>query len=84
MDAERWRQIERLYHAALARPAIEPVACCRPFPPEGSGQKMVLPRCRVGARLISEEDRPVPGPNPSTYAFAKVSTQRNIDRVPVP
>jgi hypothetical protein len=37
-----------------------------------------------GARLISEQDRPVPGPNPSTYAFAKVSTQRNIYRVPVP
>jgi len=37
-----------------------------------------------GARLISEQDRPVPGPNLSTYAFAKVSTQRNIYRVPVP
>jgi hypothetical protein len=37
-----------------------------------------------GARLISELDRPVPGPNPSAYAFAKVSTQRNIYRVPVP
>ena len=37
-----------------------------------------------GARLIAEQDRPVPGPNPSTYAFAKVSTQRNIYRVPVP
>lgn len=36
-----------------------------------------------GARLISEQDRPVPGPNPSTYVFAKVSTQRNIYRVPV-
>jgi hypothetical protein len=36
-----------------------------------------------GARLISEQDRPVPGPNPSTYAFTKVSTQRNIYRVPV-
>jgi len=36
-----------------------------------------------GARLISEQDRPVPGPNLSTYAFAKVSTQRNIYRVPV-
>jgi hypothetical protein len=37
-----------------------------------------------GARLISEQDLPVPGPNPSTYAFAKLSTQRNIYRVPVP
>jgi Tol biopolymer transport system component len=37
-----------------------------------------------GARLISEQDRSVPGPNPSMYAFVKVSTQRNIYRVPVP
>jgi eukaryotic-like serine/threonine-protein kinase len=37
-----------------------------------------------GARLISERDRSVPGPNPSMYAFVKVSTQRNIYRVPVP
>ena len=36
-----------------------------------------------GARLISEQDRSVPGPNPSMYAFVKVSTQRNIYRVPV-
>jgi hypothetical protein len=26
MDAERWQQIERLYHAALARPATERAA----------------------------------------------------------
>jgi Tol biopolymer transport system component len=37
-----------------------------------------------GARLISEQERSVPGPNPSMYAFVKVSTQRNIYRVPVP
>jgi eukaryotic-like serine/threonine-protein kinase len=37
-----------------------------------------------GARLISELDRSFPGPNPSMYAFVKVSTQRNIYRVPVP
>jgi Tol biopolymer transport system component len=36
-----------------------------------------------GTRLISEQDRAVPGPNPSIYAFVKVSTQRNIYRVPV-
>ena len=35
-----------------------------------------------GARLISEQGRSVPGPNPSMYAFVKVSTQRNIYRVP--
>ena len=37
-----------------------------------------------GARLVSEQERSVPGPNPSIYAFVKVSTQRNIYRVPVP
>jgi Tol biopolymer transport system component len=36
-----------------------------------------------GARLITEQDRSFPGPNPSMYAFVKVSTQRNIYRVPV-
>jgi hypothetical protein len=37
-----------------------------------------------GARLVSEQDRTVPGPNPTTYAFVRVSTQRNIYRVPLP
>ena len=36
-----------------------------------------------GARLISEQARSMPGPNPSIYAFVKVSTQRNIYRVPM-
>jgi Tol biopolymer transport system component len=36
-----------------------------------------------GARLIPEPEA-FPGPNPSIYAFTKVSTHRNIYRVPVP
>ncbi|MGH9202145.1 MAG: TolB family protein, partial [Vicinamibacterales bacterium] len=36
-----------------------------------------------GAQLVSNEDV-FPGPNPSIYAFMKVSTHRNIYRVPVP
>jgi hypothetical protein len=36
-----------------------------------------------GARLISEESE-FPGSNPSIYAFTKVATQGNIDRVPMP
>jgi len=36
-----------------------------------------------GARLIPQEGA-FPGPNPSIYAFTKVSTHRNIYRVPVP
>jgi Tol biopolymer transport system component len=37
-----------------------------------------------GARVISKQERTFPGPDPSIYAFMKVSTQRNIYRVPVP
>jgi hypothetical protein len=36
-----------------------------------------------GARLVSEEPNVFPGPDPSIYAFTKVTTQRNIYRVPV-
>jgi len=37
-----------------------------------------------GARLVSDEANVFTGPNPSIYAFTKVTTQRNIYRVPVP
>jgi serine/threonine protein kinase/Tol biopolymer transport system component len=37
-----------------------------------------------GARLVSDEANVFPGPDPSIYAFTKVTTQRNIYRVPVP
>jgi hypothetical protein len=36
-----------------------------------------------GALLIPVRGA-VPGPDPSTYAFTKVATQRNIYRIPVP
>ena len=36
-----------------------------------------------GARLITTTSDAFPGPNPSVYAFMKVTTQRNIYRVPV-
>lgn len=36
-----------------------------------------------GARLMSEHESTVPGPEPSTYVFGKLSAQRNIYRVPV-
>jgi Tol biopolymer transport system component len=55
-----------------------------PAVPPGGIQSREGVAALPGARLISEYDRPVPGPNPSAYAFAKVSTQRNIYRVPVP
>ena len=38
----------------------------------------------TGARLISEHEGTVPGPDPSTYVYVKVSAQRNIYKVPVP
>jgi dipeptidyl aminopeptidase/acylaminoacyl peptidase len=37
-----------------------------------------------GVRLVSNEASVFPGPDPSIYAFTKVTTQRNIYRVPVP
>jgi hypothetical protein len=37
-----------------------------------------------GARLVSDEPNVFPGPDPSIYAFTKITTQRNIYRVPVP
>ena len=36
-----------------------------------------------GARLVSKQERTFPGPDPAVYAFMKLSTQRNIFRVPV-
>jgi hypothetical protein len=36
-----------------------------------------------GAKLVSDQDV-YPGPNPSIYAYVKVSAQRNIYRVPAP
>jgi hypothetical protein len=52
------------------------------IPPSGFPSKEAVAAV-PGARLISE-DRVFPGPNPSLYAFMKVSAQRNIYRVPVP
>jgi eukaryotic-like serine/threonine-protein kinase len=52
--------------------------------PAGGIQSKERVAALPGARLISEQNRSVPGPNPSLYAFVKVSTQRNIYRIPVP
>lgn len=35
-----------------------------------------------GAQLIPQE-RAIGGPNPSIYAFARVTTHRNVYRIPV-
>jgi hypothetical protein len=54
-----------------------------PIPASGFQSKEAV-AALPGARLISEEERVFPGPDPSIYAFTKVATQRNIYRVPVP
>ena len=54
-----------------------------PIPPSGFESREAV-AALPGARLISEEPRLFAGPNPSIYAFTKITTQRNIYRVPVP
>jgi len=63
-----------------------PLQSGQPLPdiPAGGIQSKEGVTALPGARLISEQGRSVPGPTPSIYAFVKVSTQRNIYRVPVP
>jgi hypothetical protein len=53
-----------------------------PIPAAGFQSKEAV-AALPGARLISQESV-FPGPNPSIYAFTRVSTHRNIYRVPVP
>lgn len=52
------------------------------IPPSGWPSKAAI-AALPGARLMSEQ--PIfPGPNPSVYAYMKVTAHRNIYRVPVP
>jgi serine/threonine protein kinase len=67
-----------LYAIPLQRGQLLP-----PIPSSGFPSKDAV-AALPGARLISEESGVFPGPNPSVYAVMKVSTQRNIYRVPVP
>lgn len=53
-----------------------------PKMPPGGFQSKEEVAALPGARLLSEEPYAFPGPNPSIYAFTRVSTQRNIYRVP--
>ncbi len=52
------------------------------IPPAGLQSKDDVGRL-PGARLISTESGAFPGPMPAVYAFMRVTTQRNIYRVPV-
>ena len=82
MDAERWRQIERLYHAALAQPPTERAA----FLTESSAGDEQLRR-EVAQLLDAPPTAEGMFARPAA-AFAAAtagnSTQRNIYRVPVP
>jgi Tol biopolymer transport system component len=53
-----------------------------PIPASGFPSKEAV-AALPGARLVADGNI-YPGPNPSVYAFVKVSTQRNIYRIPVP
>ena len=53
-----------------------------PIPPSGLTSEETVADL-PGAKLLSRE-AVYPGPNPSVYAFTKLTTQRNIYKVPVP
>jgi Tol biopolymer transport system component len=68
-------------HKIYAVP-LQPGRNLPPLPPSGIGSQLdaaALP----GARVISEE-RAFVGPNPSVYAFPRLTTHRNIYRVSLP
>jgi hypothetical protein len=60
---------------------LQPGRFLPPIPSNGFQSKEAV-AALPGARLVSEETV-FPGPNPSIYTFTKVTTQRNIYRVPV-
>jgi hypothetical protein len=60
---------------------LQPGQMLPPIPANGFQSKEAV-AALPGARLVSEESV-FPGPDPSIYAFTKVTTQRNIYRVPV-
>jgi eukaryotic-like serine/threonine-protein kinase len=62
---------------------LQPGQMLPPIPSSGFRSKEVV-AALPGARLISEQENVYPGPDPSVYAFVRVSTQRNVYRVPVP
>ena len=61
---------------------LQPGQVLPPIPAAGFASREAV-AALPGARLVAATDVH-PGPDPSMYAFVKVSTQRNIYRVPVP
>ena len=71
------------FDASLYAIPLQPGQLLPPIPASGFPSKDAV-AALPGARLISEEASVFPGPNPSVYAFMRVSAQHNIYRVPVP
>jgi eukaryotic-like serine/threonine-protein kinase len=61
---------------------LQPGQMLPALPAAGLASKEAL-AALPGALLVSEQNA-YPGPTPSMYAFVKISTQRNIYRVPAP
>jgi hypothetical protein len=61
---------------------LQPGRVLPPIPAAGFPSKEAV-AALPGARLVSAAEWVFPGPDPSIYAFMRVSTQRNIYRVPV-
>jgi hypothetical protein len=60
---------------------LRPGESLPPIPASGFASKEAV-AALPGARLVADKDV-YPGPNPSIYAYVKVSAQRNIYRVPL-
>ncbi len=61
---------------------LQPGQVLPPMPASGFPSKEAVAAV-PGARLVSEQSI-YPGPKPSLYAFTKITSQRNIYRIPVP
>jgi hypothetical protein len=62
-----------------------PIPPGRSLPPlPASGIRSLEEAAALPGKSVILEERAYPGANPSVYAFPRVTTQRNIYRVPVP
>ena len=61
---------------------LQPGQLLPPIPASGFPSKEAV-AALPGARLVADGNV-YPGPDPSVYAFVKISTQRNIYRIPTP
>jgi eukaryotic-like serine/threonine-protein kinase len=81
-----WTPDGRFVHWRYADTTVAiPVAPGRMLPaiPAGGVQSKEALEALPGARVVSKQERTFPGPDTAVYAFMKLTTQRNIYRVPV-